>query len=146
MRFGGYGKTQGRYFRSVWVGMCRWYPETLKYIRPTLPKTPPILESDSFQPLLRWTLSLLLNWIVGKFRFSNSFFLVSIPGFPSLDWIFNQLITYLEMMRYSRPKLPDFYTLAPYLRLHWLKIVLFFATHTCISHISPHREEFHFTV
>ena len=36
------------------------------------------------------------------------------------------------MMCYSRPKLSDFYTLSPYLKLNWLKTMLFSVTHTCI--------------
>ena len=46
------------------------------------------------------------------------------------------------MMPYSRPKLPDFYTLSPFLKLNWLKTMLFRLCDTYL-YIPQRRVLFH---
>ena len=94
--------TQG-YSMNLWVGICHCDPRALNFATRELPKSLAIdqrvatIFSDSHLSML----SLLLNWVVGKFKFVDFYFffffewqcILSIV----LNKIFNKLISFLEI-------------------------------------------------
>ena len=90
------------YSLHLLVGICHWDPRVLNFATRELPKSLAIdqrvatIFSDSHLSML----SLLLNWVVGKFKFVDFYFfffewqcILSIV----LNKIFNKLISFLEI-------------------------------------------------
>ena len=79
------------------------------------PKLPPYSRVAIFQKLWRSMLSVLLNWVAGKFKLPISYFWVLTPGIPNLDFNFQPIGHFPGM----------FLICIPYPRLNCLKTIPF---------------------